>query len=173
MPILRKQDLTKFVKSLFAYEPLRGLQSATSKSFAISRGVAQRDGIGARIEADFVSARMRSGTVRADVDGASISRALHLLDNLKQSAGRRVFLGRMMDLPSPGAIFRLIRDQARGFGGQPQKHVDADGIIGAPDQPDAFLLDRVFHALQMLEPACGPDDYIYAQGGNALDVLDH
>ena len=79
----------------------------------------------------------------------------------------------MMDLPSPGAIFRLIRNQAHGFGSQPEKHIDADGIIGTPDQSDAFFLDGMFHALQMVEPARGPDDHVHAQRCNALDVLDH
>ena len=54
-----QSSLTEFVQALFAVDPLRGLQRAAGEAFAAAGGVAQRDRVRRRIEADLVRAGMR------------------------------------------------------------------------------------------------------------------
>jgi hypothetical protein len=58
-------DLAKFEHSAFADDPARRSQSAARESFTASGCVADGDGVGARIEANFVRSGVSAGAIRA------------------------------------------------------------------------------------------------------------
>src|ERR1700677_4449203 len=103
-----KENVAKFVESFAPYNPLCRFQSAPGEAFPAARGVAQRDGIGGGIEAYLVRARMGYGATGGGVDIARVSGGLHPIHQLDQRAGGRIFLGDVMDLPGPGAVFFFI-----------------------------------------------------------------
>src|SRR5947209_4133359 len=121
-----KYHFAEFMKSLFADNPARGLESAAGETLAAARGVAQRNRIGRRVEADFVRAGVRAGAVGTHVNGPCVSRLLHLLDQLEERAGWRVFFGAVVNLPGPAAVLRFGRQQTGGFGDQEKKGVHTD-----------------------------------------------
>jgi hypothetical protein len=58
-----KQDVAEFEAAFTPDNPLCRFQSATGESLAATRGVPQRDGVGAGIETDFVRSGMRARAV--------------------------------------------------------------------------------------------------------------
>ena len=103
-----------------------------------------------------------------------VARGLHLVHQLEQRAGRRVFLGDVMNLPGPGAVLRLVREQPRGFANQAREDVHADGKIRAPDQRAVvFASIDGFSVGQMFEPAGGADHDRDAERGELLDIAEH
>ena len=81
----------------------------------------------------------------------------HLFHQLEQCARRRVFLGDVMDLPGPGAVFLFVLEQARGLSNQAREDVHADREVRAPDQRGVVFGDDRLYFRQMFQPAGGAD----------------
>jgi hypothetical protein len=77
--------------------------------------VSKSDGVGRGIETNLVRARMRAGAAGTGVDITFVAGGLHPIHQLDQRTGRRVFLSDVVNLPSPGAVFLLIRQQTGSF----------------------------------------------------------
>ena len=90
---------------------MRGLQRAARVSFPAARGVAERNRICGRIKTDFVRPGVRSGAIRTQRKRTGKARAAHLLGKLFERAGERIFLGRVVNLPAPGLVFRVLREE--------------------------------------------------------------
>src|SRR5271169_4445082 len=76
-----------------------------------------------------------------------------------------------MNFPGPCAVFFVAGDAAGGFGGELQEDVDADGIVGAPDEADAAVAHTGLHLWKLLRPAGGADDSVDLQSGEARDIV--
>jgi hypothetical protein len=70
------------VKASFANDPFGGLHSAEGESFAIARGMAERDGVSGGIEANFMCARDHTGTIRANVHAPRVPGLAQLIHQL-------------------------------------------------------------------------------------------
>ncbi len=153
-----------------ADHPLRGLQRPARESFAAARRVPQCDGVRRGVKSDFVRPRIRSRAVRARVDPPRVPRALHLFDQLEQRSRRRIFLRRVMHFPRPGAVFRLIREQARGLGDHAAKNIYANRIVRAIHHAHAALVDKTSHAIQLAVPSRRAHDGRNADGAEPLEI---
>ena len=88
------------------------------EAFTIARGMPQSNRISAGIETDLVSARVPPSAIRSGIDGPQIPMLLHAAYYVQQSAGRRVFLLIVMNLPGPCPVCLLITQEFSGEGGQ-------------------------------------------------------
>src|SRR5580658_10283704 len=76
---LGKQYVGEFEHALFADNPLCSFQGAACEAFAAARGMTERDGVGRRIEADFMRPRMPARATAAHIDGARIPGVAHVV----------------------------------------------------------------------------------------------
>ncbi len=75
-----KQRFTKLENTSLAVNPFCGLQGSSRESFTAAGGVAKGDRVRRGIEADFVSARMAAGAVRAHINGSRVTCLPHLFN---------------------------------------------------------------------------------------------
>ena len=91
------------------------MQGAAGKTFAAARGVAQRDGVGGGVEADFVRSGKCAGAVRAEANWPRVARVAHFFGKFFQRAARRIFFCGVMDFPAPGFVFGMFREESGGL----------------------------------------------------------
>src|SRR5271157_3175210 len=108
------QDFTKLEHALLPGNPARRKKRAAGESFAAARGVAQRDGVRRRIETDFVRAGVPARAIGAEGKRSGESRGSHLFGKFLQRAGGRILFGGMMNLPTPGFVFGMLREKSGG-----------------------------------------------------------
>ncbi len=74
-------------------------------AFAAAGGVAQGDGVGRRVEADFMRAGVGAGAVGGKTQRAGIPGGLDFFSEFFESAGGGIFFCGVMNFPAPGFVF--------------------------------------------------------------------
>ena len=148
-----KKNLLESVNAFAAWYPLCRLQCSLRETFTAAGHVTQCDGIGRGIETNLVSAGMFARAAGTRVDVASVSTLLHGIDKVKKSAGWRVLLCVMVDLPRPGSILGFIAQEFGGGGGKPAEYSYTDREVRAPDQTGPRFVHAVGDVLQVRKPA--------------------
>src|SRR5947209_3303003 len=96
---------------------------------------------------------MLSCSIRAYIHCPTVSGGLEALDQLQQRARNRVFLGIVMDLPSPRSIARLIpKELARGHYETPE-YSRSYREIGAVDKSRFCFSDNLRDLWEAIEPS--------------------
>ena len=131
----------EFEDPAFVHQPARGLESATSETFATARGVAQRNGVSGRIETDFVRSGMRTGATGTERDSTRVTAREHFLLQAKKRAGRSVFFGAVMNFPAPSLVIGMMGKAGGGFGNDLKEKIDANGKIRAVEESGISALD--------------------------------
>ena len=87
---------------------------------------------------------------------------------------RRILFCRVVDLPGPGAVFRLLtRAGARLRRPAGRTHSRRSKNSGSRPARCHVFSTTASDVVQMLEPAGGADDQVHAERGDALDILHH
>src|SRR6516165_8462905 len=128
------QDLAKLKHALFSGNPLCGLQRSAREAFAAFRRVAQGDGVRSAVKSDLMGSHMRTSAARAEGQVSAESGSAHHFSECFQRAGRSVFLCGVMNLPTPGFVFGMLRKKRGGFAYDLQEQIHADSEISAEDQ---------------------------------------
>lgn len=89
--MLPEKNIAELVKTLLAFHPLGGFDSAQREPFAAARSMPQCDCIRRRIESDFMGTGDCPGAVRRHVHGARVTRVPYFIHQFQQRARRRVF----------------------------------------------------------------------------------
>ncbi len=118
----------------FSGEPLRGAQCTAGETFAAARGVAQGDGVGRRVEADFVGSGMRAGAVGGKRQRAGVAAFANFLRESVQGAAGRIFFCGVVNFPAPSFVVGMFGEAMRRGGYGLQENIYAHGKICAADE---------------------------------------
>src|SRR5580698_294645 len=165
-------NLPKIEEAFLAGHPSRRAQRTAGKSFAAARGVADRNRIGDGVEANLVRSGIRAGTAAAGVNRSGVTLFFHPLDQCQQRSRRCILFRRMVNLPAPCAIFRLVGKEPRCLCHNLGEYACSDRKIRAPDQARSAALDGCLRALDLAKPSRGPDYGIHTQPRQSLDIFD-
>src|SRR4029077_3482770 len=165
------RDFSKFEKTSFASEPACRAQSPSHKAITASRGVAERDGVFARIKADFVSARNRSSAIGAEAHGTRISAARDIFSECEKRARRRIFFRGVVNFPAPCAVCFFVCKTASCFSNDGAKMMQADGEIRAPDDAAVFRRGNFANLRYFLKPSCCARHHRDAKFDQAANIL--
>src|SRR5271156_674399 len=164
-------NLPKIEKAFLAGHPAGRAQGSARKSLAAARGMADGDRIGRGIEAYLVRSGMRAAAAAAGVNRLGVALFFHLLNEGEQRSGGRILFRRVVNLPGPRAVLRLAREQPRRLRHNLIKDKDAHREIRAPDQSRAGAFNSGSRAIELAEPAGGPDYRVHSQSREPLDIL--
>src|SRR5690242_4869787 len=117
--------------------------------------------------------RVPPRAVGAHIDIASVPRRLHFVQQLDHGARWRVFLGVVVNLPGPRAVFFLIREQPRGLANYAQEHIHSYREVGTPHQRAAIRLHGCTHLIHVFQPTCGTHHYRQFHRSQPLDIAGH
>ena len=117
--------------------PARGLERAAREDAAIARRVGQRDRLAGAVEPDGVRPGNGAGPRRGHVDGRSVPRRAHRLQQRERGTRRRILLGGVMELVSPRTNIAAARQQLRGTLDDGAEQADPQGEIRCGDDADA------------------------------------
>src|SRR5437879_3446520 len=165
-----EQNLAKFKPALFADHPFGRGERAARKAFSAARGVAQRNGVGRRIETNFVGAGMSAGPVRAYIHSPVRIGLFHLFHQFQQRSARRVFFGGVMNFPGPRSVLLVRSELPRRFATQTQKDINSDGKVWTPYHSRTGPFHSRFGAIHLIGPPRRADDCINARSREPLDI---
>ena len=124
---------SKLVHAFSGNHPRGRAQCTARKPFAAASGVSKQDSISDGIKTDFVSAWMCACSIGGEINGSRVACCADFLGKLLERAGRGIFLGGMMNLPTPGIVVGMFCKERGCLRHCLQENVHADGKIRAPD----------------------------------------
>jgi len=161
----------KFVDAFFCLQPAGCLEGAVGVAFAVAGCVAQRDGVGGRVEPDFVRAYVGASAVGREIERAGIAGGVDFFGEFFQGAGGGVFFCGVVGFPSPRLRTRdVVKQRLRlvRLSGRRDSHRQK---IGAIEKRGACGFYGVANLWKVIVPAGGAGDGADAESGETTKIF--
>src|SRR6266852_507056 len=98
-------------------------------------------------------ARMRTSAIGSQREGAVVAAAADSFGKFLERAGRRIFLGGVVNFPTPCFVFGIFRKEGGGACNCLEEDVDADGEIRTVNESSATRENGFVDRGESFEPA--------------------